>query len=69
MYVCGILFIINYYDRVEFAELDKKYKPLNLGLGAPDFCPPSILTSALEEISKIEDHTLHQYARAYVSVM
>ncbi|GLV43831.1 Kynurenine aminotransferase [Carabus blaptoides fortunei] len=50
---------------VEFAELDKKYKPLNLGLGAPDFCPPSILTSALEEISKIEDHTFHQYARAY----
>nr|AMH84309.1 ascarylose C [Monochamus alternatus] len=47
----------------EYGELAEKYKPLNLGLGFPDFSPPKFVTDALKEVLNTEDPLLHQYSR------
>ncbi|KAJ8921801.1 hypothetical protein NQ315_008430 [Exocentrus adspersus] len=47
----------------DFAILAEKYKPLNLGLGFPDFLPPKFVRDALTEVLSKDDPFLHQYSR------
>lgn len=47
----------------DYGELAEKYKPLNLGLGYPDFHPPKFVTDALAEVLSKNDPLLHQYSR------
>ncbi|KAJ8980218.1 hypothetical protein NQ317_010214 [Molorchus minor] len=47
----------------EYAQLAEEYKPVNLGLGFPDFSPPKFITDALSEVLKSNNPYLHQYAK------
>ncbi|KAJ8936108.1 hypothetical protein NQ318_022930 [Aromia moschata] len=47
----------------EYGQLAVKYKPVNLGLGFPDFHPPKFVLDALADVVASNDASLHQYAR------
>ncbi|XP_063912880.1 kynurenine aminotransferase-like [Zophobas morio] len=50
---------------IEYVQLAEDYKPLNLGLGFPDYPPPNYVTQTLAQIAKSGDCLLHQYTRDY----
>lgn len=53
---------------MEYSDLARKYKPLNLGQGAPDYGAPKVLSNTLIEMSQeVQTAQLHQYTRGFVS--
>ena len=54
------------YFRVEFIQLAKDYKPLNLGQGFPDDLVPNFVLDYLRETVAEDDIMMHQYTRAFV---
>lgn len=51
----------------EYAQLDKDFKPLNLGQGFPDYLVTKEFNDVLAEVAANADNSLTQYARAFVS--
>lgn len=51
----------------EFAALNKKYKPVDLGTGFPNYLPPKNLTKALKKVALSEDNHNYQYTSGFVS--
>ncbi|XP_071053704.1 kynurenine aminotransferase-like [Onthophagus taurus] len=49
----------------EYNRLAIDYKPLNLGMGFPNFHPPEEITKALFEVANSPNTNLHQYTRGY----
>ncbi|KAL3288661.1 hypothetical protein HHI36_003094 [Cryptolaemus montrouzieri] len=49
----------------EITNLINQYKPLNLGMGFPDFPPPKDVTRVLSEVATDENFLLHQYSRQF----
>ncbi|NXC45518.1 KAT1 transaminase, partial [Penelope pileata] len=50
---------------VEYVKLAATYAKVNLGQGFPDFPPPDFLKEAFTRVVRGEDHTVHQYTRAF----
>ncbi|KAG5899624.1 hypothetical protein JTB14_037282 [Gonioctena quinquepunctata] len=46
----------------EYSQLSQKYKPVDLGLGCPDFSPPEYITNALTQAIN-SDSSVHQYTK------
>ena len=54
--------------RVEFMELNLKYKPLNLGQGLPEDLVPDYVLDTLKEVVMDKDKIgMHQYTRGFVN--
>lgn len=49
------------------AQILKKYKPVDLNEGAPDFLPPTFVRSAMWNVTVSDDAALNQYSAADVS--
>ena len=48
-------------------ELARRVKPLDLGIGFPNFAPSKVLLKDLQEVVDGENFTIHQYTRGFVS--
>lgn len=53
---------------MEYSDLARKYKPLNLGQGEPDFGAPEVLSDALKRVANYDNSLIHQYTRGFVSI-
>lgn len=52
---------------LEYGDLAAKYKPINLGMGFPDFGAPKWITQILVDIAKDKDPKLQMCTRSSVS--
>lgn len=52
---------------MEFNQLSREYKPVDLGQGFPDFAAPRQVTQALANATTGENVLLNQYTRGFVS--
>lgn len=53
----------------DLAQILKKYNPVNLNLGAPDFLPPTFVRSAMWNVTVSDDPAVNQYSAADVSAV
>ena len=55
------------FYRIEYFELARKYKPIDLGIGSPDFLPPDFVLDAFKEAAGSTNNEIYQYTRGAVS--
>ncbi|CAB0044468.1 unnamed protein product [Trichogramma brassicae] len=56
--------IINLYARSRTMSFAKRYKPVDIGIGAPNFAPPDFMREAFINVSLSPDYSVHQYTRS-----